>query len=260
MIVESDKSLDKLDHAPQVADTAKKKLMVEGQDLNLQVGNIKNTITTFGKNEMSLDTQLRDIKRLADDKNHDRAYLLAKFRNLSSDYGSRRMEKEALRKNNTLEDLPKMLPEIQLWKDEFESRALNSNGKTECSISTCGCRVAGDEDTINAFNSKIILTRKTKQHLEAEGEDYNMEYKRTHANAEVNRRKAAIFDRIIGEMKAKAEDFKAELKAYRSKGGNYNPEDYPIETVHEETVEQLDVTGRENKNLAEEIKVLLDKF
>ena len=61
-------------------------------------------------------------------------------------------------------------------------------------------------------------------------------------------------------MKAKAEDFKAELEAYRSKGGNYNPEDYPIETVYEETVEQLDVTGRENKNLAEEIKVLLDKF
>ena len=66
LIVESNTNLDKLAWALSVVNTAKKKLMLEAQDLNHQIGRIKNTITTFGRNKMSLDTQLEDIKRLTE--------------------------------------------------------------------------------------------------------------------------------------------------------------------------------------------------
>ena len=54
------------------------------------------------------------------------------------------MEKNAERDDNTLEAFPKVPPEIQLWNDEFESRAPNNIGKTECSRFIFGCRVTGD--------------------------------------------------------------------------------------------------------------------
>ena len=64
------------------------------------------------------------------------------------------MEEKVKRKNNTLEDLPKMPPEVQLWKDEIESRALNNIEKTEGNRSACGYRVVGDEETEDMVGAK----------------------------------------------------------------------------------------------------------
>merc|ERR1712212_345212 len=41
---------------------------------------------------------------------------------------------------------------------------------------------------------------------------------------------------------------------------NYNSEVFRLKAAYEETVEQLDVVRRENKNLADEIKDLLDQM
>ena len=74
------------------------------------------------------------------------------------------------------------------------------------------------------------------------------------------RRKTTIFNKILGEMKARADDIRAELEDYWPKGGDYNPKDYPIETVFEEADGQLDMAHRKNRILAKGVKVLLDEF
>ena len=79
LFVENNTKLDKLAQALSAVNTAKKKLMIEAQDLNHQIGRIKNAITTFGRNKMSLNTQLEDIKRLAEGKDCDQAGLHAKL-------------------------------------------------------------------------------------------------------------------------------------------------------------------------------------
>merc|ERR1712058_146952 len=63
-----------------------------------------------------------------------------------------------------------------------------------------------------------------------------------------------------GEWKAKADDMMAELEACRSESRNYSSEVSRVKAAYEETVEQLDVVRRENKNLADEIKDLLDQL
>ena len=46
----------------------------------------------------------------------------------------------------------------------------------------------------------------------------------------------------------------SELEACRSEGRNYSSEVYRLKASYDETMEQLDVVRRENKNLADEIK------
>merc|ERR1719458_1846097 len=52
----------------------------------------------------------------------------------------------------------------------------------------------------------------------------------------------------------------AEVDASQKECRNYNSELYRLKAAHDEVVEQLDVFKRENKNLADEIKDLLDQL
>merc|ERR1719222_724166 len=65
---------------------------------------------------------------------------------------------------------------------------------------------------------------------------------------------------FVGELEAKADDIMAELEACRSEGRNFSSEVFRLKAGHDETIEQLDVVKRENKNLADEIKDLLDQL
>ena len=65
---------------------------------------------------------------------------------------------------------------------------------------------------------------------------------------------------MIGEWKAKVEDLSCEIEASQKECRNYNSEHFRLKAAWDETTEQLDVVKRENKNLADEIKDLLDQL
>merc|ERR1719369_2280128 len=116
------------------------------------------------------------------------------------------------------------------------------------------------EDTIDSLSSKIASAEKINHRIEAELEELSMEYERTHAAAVITEKRGKNFDKVMGEWKAKADDLMSELEACRCEGRNYNSEVYRLEAAYDEVVEQLDVVKRENKNLADEIKDLLDQL
>jgi len=262
LIVESNTKLDELSRALNEADCTKKKLQVESQDLTRQIEETENAIATLGKNKISLSTQLEDTKRLADGEARDRASLLTKYKNLSTDCENMKMkiDETAERKNDTLRALSKAQAEIQLWKSKFDTEAVPRIDELESNKTKLGSRVSEAEETIDSLNTKIAATEKTKHRIEAELEDISMEYERTHAAAIITEKRAANFDKVLGEWKAKADDLMAELEACRTEGRNYNSEAYRMKAAYEETLEQLDVVRRENKNLADEIKDLLDQL
>ena len=68
------------------------------------------------------------------------------------------------------------------------------------------------------------------------------------------------FVKVVGEWKAKADDLGAEVDASQKECRNYNSELFRLKAAWDETTEQLDVVKRENKNLADEIKDLLDQL
>ena len=87
-----------------------------------------------------------------------------------------------------------------------------------------------------------------------------MEYERVHAAALITEKRSKNFDKVLGEWQAKAGDIGCEIEASQSEGRNYSSELYRLKSAQDETVEQLDIVKRENKNLADEIKDLLEQL
>merc|ERR1712241_626857 len=116
------------------------------------------------------------------------------------------------------------------------------------------------EETIESLNQKVASTEKAKHRLEAELEDIQLEYERVHAAAIITEKRGRNFDKVVGEWKAKVDDLSNEIEASQKECRNYNSELFRLKAAWDETVEQLDVVKRENKNLADEIKDLLDQL
>ena len=136
------------------------------------------------------------------------------------------------------------------------------------------------EETIDSMNQKINSTEKTRHRLDVELEDLQLEYERVHASAIITEKRGRNFDKVkyynystfetfcwiclwlkvVGEWKAKVDDLSAEIEASQKECRNYNSELFRLKAAWDETAEQLDVVKRENKNLADEIKDLLDQL
>merc|ERR1712045_163989 len=238
------------------------KLQVESQDLNRQIEECENAIAALQKNKISLTTQLEDTKRLGDAEARDRASLLTKYENLMTEAENLRMriDEESDKKNDALKALSKAQAEIQLWKSKYEVEALGRIDELEGGRNKLASRVQEAEEHIDALNTKIASSEKSKSRMEAEYEELSMEYERTHAAAMITEKRGRNFDKVVGEWKAKADDLMAELDACNSECRNFNAERFRIKAALDESGEQLDIVRRENKNLADEVKDLLDQL
>merc|ERR1739844_618583 len=262
LIVEANQKLDDMARALNEADSSRKKLQVENQDLSRQIIETENAIASLGKTKVSLGTQLEDTKRLGDSEARDRAALLSKFKNLNSELENlkERIDEESEKKSDALKALSKASAEIQLWKSKFETEGLGRIDELESGKQKLTARLGEAEETIETLNQKVAGTEKTKHRLETELEDIQLEYERVHAAAIITERRGKNFDKVVGEWKAKADDIAAEVDASQKECRNYNSELFRLKAAWDETSEQLDVVKRENKNLADEIKDLLDQL
>jgi len=262
LIVESNVKLDDMARALNEADSSRKKLQVENQDLTRQIDEVEAAIAALGKNKISLSTQLEDTKRLGDSEARDRAALLAKFKNLSTELENHkdRIEEESEKKSDALKALSKSNAEIQLWKSKFETEGMGRIDELEGGKQKLSAALSQAEETIETLNQKVASAEKTKHRLETELEDLQLEYERVHAAAIITEKRGRNFDKVIGEWKAKADDLVAEVDASHKETRNYSSELFRLKAAWDETAQQLDIVKRENKNLADEIKDLLDQL
>merc|ERR1712156_655358 len=171
-----------------------------------------------------------------------------------------RIDEENEKKNDALKGLSKAQAEIQLWKSKYEVEALGRIDELEGGKQKLASRVAEAEEAIENLNSKIASSEKSRARMEAELEELSMEYERTHAAAMITEKCGRNFDKVVGEWKAKADDLMAELDACHSESRNFNAERFRLKAALDESSEQLDIVRRENKNLADEVKDLLDQL
>merc|ERR1712213_53955 len=261
-IVDTNQKLDEMARALNEADSQKKRLEVEKQDLERQIEEGENALAQLNKTKISLTTQLEDTKRLGDAEARDRSALLSKFKNLSTELENtrERIEDEHGRKSDALKALSKAQAEIQLWRSRYETEGMGRVDELEMSRSKLMARISEAEETVESLNVKIANSEKSRARMRSDLEELSMEYERTHAAAIITEKRGKNFDKVIGEWKAKADDVSAEVEASQKECRNYNSELFRLKAAHDEVVEQLDVVRRENKNLADEIKDLLDQL
>merc|ERR1712158_197796 len=97
------------------AESSKKRLQVENQDLSRQIDELEAAIANMNKGKISVSTQLEDTKALADAENKDRSSLLTKYKMMATDLENFRekLENENARKSDSLKALSKAQAEIQ---------------------------------------------------------------------------------------------------------------------------------------------------
>ena len=171
-----------------------------------------------------------------------------------------RIENEHERKSDALKALSKAQSEIQLWRSRYETEGMGRVDELEQSKGKLQARIAEAEETVESLQVKLATSEKSKARMQADLEEISMEYERTHAAAIICEKRGKNFDRVVGEWKAKADDMAAEVEASQKECRNYSSELYRLRAAHEEVVEQLDIVKRENKNLADEIRDLLDQL
>merc|ERR1712223_2163532 len=240
----------------------KKRLQVENQDLSRQIEELEAGISNANKGKISLTTQLEDTKSLADAEAKDRAALLTKYKNMSTDLENLRekIENEHMRKSDALKALSKAQAEIQLWRSRYETEGMGKIDELEGARAKLQARIVEAEENVDALTTKIANNEKSKARTAADLDEVAMEYERVHAAALITEKRGKNFDKVLGEWQAKAADVAAEVEASQNEGRNYSSELFRLKSAQDEAVEQLDIVKRENKNLADEIKDLLEQL
>merc|ERR1712078_581667 len=205
---------------------------------------------------------LEDTKALADAEAKDRAALLTKYKMMSTDLENLRekLENEAMRKSDALKALSKSQAEIQLWKSRYETEGMGRIEELEGARNKLQSKIVENEELVDVLTTKVANAEKSKGRLATDLDDISMEYERVHAAALITEKRAKNFDKVLGEWQSKAADLSAEIGASQDEGRNYSSELFRLKAAQQGSLEQLDVVKRENRNLADEIKDLLDQL
>merc|ERR1719341_1605130 len=171
-----------------------------------------------------------------------------------------KIENEHMRKSDALKALSKAQAEIQLWRSRYETEGMGKIDELEGARSKLQARIVESEENVDALTTKIANVEKSKARLAADLDEVSMEYERVHAAALITKKRGKNFDKVLGEWQSKAADVSAEVAASQDEGRNYTSELFRLKAAGDEGLEQLDIVKRENKNLADEIKDLLDQL
>jgi len=121
-------------------------------------------------------------------------------------------------------------------------------------------RLTEAEETIESVNQKVVALEKNKQRLATELEDMQLEVERAKSLANQMEKKQKAFDKTVQEWKQRCDDLAGELDNTQKECRNYSTELFRLKSVYDESCEALDAVRRENKNLVEEIKDLMDQI
>ena len=232
---------------------------MENCDLVHQFEEAERLAAQLSKDRTSLTTQLEDAKRLADAETRERINLLGKMRNLQHELEvmKEHLEEEADAKMEVERQLSKAFADIQLWKTRYETEGVARCEEIEKDKAKVAGRLAEAEDTITSLQEKIASLEKSKARAKAEFDDLSSECERHNTNAAIIEKRGRNFDKVVNEWRLKAEDLQNEITGSQTECRNFSSEYFRIKSANEELLEHLDTVRRENKNLAEEIKVPL---
>jgi len=261
-IYDSQARLEELQRALHEADGSKRKIAVENCDLVHQFEEAERLAALLSKDRTSLTTQLEDSKRLADAETRERINLLGKMRNLQHELEvmKEHLEQEFEAKQEIERQLSKAFADIQLWKTRYETEGVARADEIERDKAKVAGRLAEAEDTITSLQEKIANLEKGKARSKAELDDLTSECERHNTNATIIEKRGRNFDKVVNEWRLKAEDLQNEITSSQTECRNFSSEYFRIKSSNEEVLEHLDTVRRENKNLAEEIKDLLDQL
>merc|ERR1711970_1100714 len=272
-IAEMGEQIDTLNKAKAKTEKERNAVALELEEAQQQLGNDQNERVRLEELQRALheaDGSKRKITvencdlvhQFEDAETRERINLLGKMRNLQHELEvmKEHLDEEYDAKQEVERQLSKAFADIQLWKTRYETEGVARAEEIERDKAKVSGRLAEAEDTITSLQEKIANLEKGKARSKAELDDLTSECERHTTNATIIEKRGRNFDKVTNEWRLKAEDLQNEIVSSQTECRNFSSEYFRVKSANEEILEHLDTVRRENKNLAEEIKDLLDQL
>ena len=206
-----------------------------------------------------------------------RVDLDSQIRHLTADLEQTReqLEEEQEAKVEFQRQVTKLNVEVHQWRARYESEGLARAEELDEAKRKLAAKLAEAEEQVEMALNKCNALEKVKSRLQGEVEDLMVDVERSNASEPIFEptfdrdertlvsdassmdKRQKQFDKLINEWKEKCQDVTIELEASQKEARLYSTELFKLKTQYEESHEQIEALRKENKNLAEEIKVNL---
>jgi len=243
-------------------ENSKRKLAAENADLLRHLQELENAANMIAKYKLQLQSQLDEVKKVADNEAKERQSLLGKFKNLEHELDGLRehLDEESGAKENLIRQVNKACQESDMWRQKYESDGLAKAEELEMSKMKLQARLTEASGTIEQLNAKLAQVDKAKVKLQAELEHMASQTDQAHILNSSMEKKAKQFDKIIGEWKHKVDTMSMDLDNAQKDCRIASSELFRVKSAYEESILQLDEVRKENKALSGEIKDIMDQI
>merc|ERR1712002_951382 len=243
-------------------EAGKRRITAENADLLRQLQELESNANLLLKTKSALVAALDEQKMIADSEAKERVSLLGKFRNLEheADGLKKNFDEEALGRENVGRQLNKALGDADMWRQKYEIDGLAKAEELEMSSMKLQARLSEGQATIEQLNGKLAQLERAKAKAQADLNDMAVQLDQAQILNASMEKKAKQFDRIVGEWKGKVDALGMDLDTSQKETRIASAELFRVKSAYEEGVLQLDEVRRENKNLSNEIKDIMDQI
>ena len=108
--------------------------------------------------------------------------------------------------------------------------------------------------------AKCLSLDKMKSRLQCDIGELLVEVEKANQSAASMEKKQKVFDKLISEWRQKCEDLTMELECSQKESRQFSVESFKVRAQYEESVQVVNSVRRENENLAEEIRDLMEQL
>merc|ERR1719266_1540352 len=140
----------------------KTKLSAEGNDLHRHLEETESQLALANKMRVSLQTQLDDMKVLADGESKERSILSSKCKNMQQENCTLKdqLEEESETRADIQRQLTKAHGDAALWRAKYESEAVLKLDELEGHKMKLQTRLSEAEDTVEGLNARCTSLEK----------------------------------------------------------------------------------------------------
>merc|ERR1712088_107621 len=243
-------------------ESAKRKTAAENGDLLRNLQELENAANMLSKLKLTLADQLDEARAVADHEAKERQSLLGKFRNAEHEVAGMQdhYQEEISAKENLGRSLNKALGEADMLRVRYEKEGVATAEELEMAKLKMQARLSEADSTADQLKAKLAQLDKTRAKLASDLEAQAQALDQAQILNLAMEKKAKQFDRIVGEWKGKVDSIGMDLDSAQKETRNASSELFRVKSAYEEAVLQLVEVRRENKNLSNEIKDIMDQI
>ena len=257
---ESQRRQEEMERQIAELNTEKARLMSENGELNRNLDERESMSTQLIRSKNSLQQQLDETKRILDEESKAKTALAHTVQAHKHDIDLLReqCEEEQEGKQELQRSLTKSNSEIAVWRNKYETDAIQRTEELEDAKKKLATRLQEAEEQVEAAQAKCATLEKTKNRLMGDIDDLTSDLERSNQNASMLDKKQRNFDKLFADQKVRENELQHELELNQKEGRSLSTELFKMKNAYEEALDALETVKRENKNLQDEITDLSD--